>query len=165
VTSDELEQLRGLALFSALEDSALVLLCAPLSIRTVPAHTIVFADGDPSHTMYVLLEGEIELVKGSGCASVCVARLSSGEWFGEVGLLGVSRRGATARSSTTTRLLELPARELRALYKRDVRTYALLTMNLARGLARKLQRAEAQLAEALRTPAPKKAGRAGQGEA
>jgi CRP/FNR family transcriptional regulator, cyclic AMP receptor protein len=143
----DLEQLRSMALFAAIDECALEMVCGLARRRLDPGQT-VFEEGDPSHTMYVILDGEVEIVKHTAAGPLRVARLGAGEWFGEVGLIGVSRRVATARALQAARLVEIHARELRELYQRDVKSYALLTMNLARGMARKLQHAEAMLAEA-----------------
>jgi CRP-like cAMP-binding protein len=149
VSTEEIERLRGLALFAALSDDALALLCAHRVERRCQPGETVFVEGDASHMMYVILEGEIEIVKRTTTSEVRVALLGQGECFGEVGLLAVSRRVATARSLRESHLFELPARSLRELYQHDTKSYALLTMNLARGLARKLQVAETLLARAV----------------
>ncbi len=143
----DLELLRSVALFAALDEGALELVCG-LARRRLDPGQAVFDEGDPSHTMYVILEGEVEIVKATAAGPLRVASLGPGEWFGEVGLIGVSRRVATARALRAARLVEIHARELRELYQRDVKSYALFTMNLARGMARKLQHAEAMLADA-----------------
>ncbi len=145
---DDLEILKSSPLFGALDDESLRAFQADLVRRELAAGEAIFLEGDPSHTMYVILEGEVEIVKAAAESSFRVALLGEGDWFGEVGLIGVSRRVATARAKRPTRLIEIPARELRELYKRDLKAYALFTMNLARGLARKLQLMEDMLAEA-----------------
>ncbi len=144
----DLEILRACPLFAALEDDATRSFHDQLERRSLAAGEAMFQEGDASHTMYVILEGQIEIVKSAAAGSFRVALLGEGQWFGEVGLIGVSRRVATARACRPTRLVEIPARELRELYKRDIKSYALFTMNLARGLARKLQLAETMLADA-----------------
>lgn len=78
--------------------------------------------------------------------------LGRGDWFGEVALLDVMPRAATARARQPCRLLTVTSSDLDALYRQDLKAYALLVMNLARQLSRKLRVAESLLAETA-TPA------------
>lgn len=75
--------------------------------------------------------------------------LQPGDWFGELSLLAVMPRAATARAKRASRLLTLTSADLDALYRQDLKAYALLVMNLARQLSRKLRVAESILAEAV----------------
>jgi CRP-like cAMP-binding protein len=57
-------------------------------------------------------------------------------------LIAIKSRAVEACAVEATRVLVLPARELLELYRRDLKAYALVTMNLARELARKLDAVE-----------------------
>ncbi len=78
---------------------------------------------------------------------VRVTSLSRADWFGELSLLDVMPRAVTARALQPCRLLTLTSGDLDALYRRDLKAYALLVMNLARQLSRKLRVAETILAD------------------
>ena len=70
---------------------------------------------------------------------VCVATLGPGHWFGEMSVLDVQVRSASVRALSPCRLLVLTARDLDALYRRDLKSYTLLVLNVARELSRRLR--------------------------
>jgi diguanylate cyclase (GGDEF)-like protein len=82
----------------------------------------LFARGDNGSTMFVILEGRVELDFGGDLARKA---LGSGEFFGELGLLiGDHVRSAGARTLAATELIELGAGELERLLDRDPRLVA-----------------------------------------
>lgn len=143
-------ELEGIGLFGALDDRILTTLAERLHIETFAADDVVFEAGERGRTLYVVLEGELELVKKSKRGrAVPLTVLQPGDWFGELSLLAVMPRAATARAKRASRLLTLTSADLDALYRQDLKAYALLVMNLARQLSRKLRVAESILAEAV----------------
>lgn len=140
------EALRAIPLFSALAVEALTFLAERVEVRTVTVGEVLFAQGDPSRSIFAMLDGTVELVRLAGDGEQVVALRAAGAWFGEVGLIGVKRRSVTARVASPGTVLVLPARTLHELYQADVRAYALVVMNLARELARKLDELESRAA-------------------
>jgi CRP/FNR family cyclic AMP-dependent transcriptional regulator len=72
----------------------------------VPAGATIFRTGDPSSAVYVIEDGEIAITVNGG---IEVARLHSGELFGESGVLEARVRAATATTTTATTLLATDA--------------------------------------------------------
>jgi ABC-type lipoprotein export system ATPase subunit/CRP-like cAMP-binding protein len=60
---------------------------------------IIFREGDVADRFYLLTSGEVEVLQ-SGHGEEVVARLGSGQSFGEIGLLRGGRRMATIRAAT-----------------------------------------------------------------
>jgi len=147
-TRASVDELATIPLFAALEASTLRELAARLTVRRWAPGEMVFDAGDASGSILAVLTGSVELERRdrAGRAWVIATR-GAGEWFGDVGLIGIKRRAVGARALVESRLLEVPARELHELARRDVKAYALLTMNLARELARKVDRLEQELVE------------------
>jgi putative ABC transport system ATP-binding protein len=82
------------------------------------AAEILFRQGDPSELVYVVEEGEIELVRQLANGSEeLLARHGPGGYFGELGPMFGIRRSATARATTTSRLLGLPMSEFRDRFR------------------------------------------------
>ena len=155
----DIDELRGIGLFGGLNDSALVMIAAHLHETYRAAGECIFAEGEPGCSLYVVLSGVVELTKlaspehaAAHGATASIATIEAGMWFGEVAMLGVTCRAITARAAEPCRLLELHARALRALSKSDMKQYALLLMNLAREIARKLQLVEQRMASAAMPP-------------
>lgn len=59
---------------------------------------IIFKEGEPADCAYVLVSGQIELVKMNGAKAVRLSLLMPGEMFGEMGLVDSTPRSATARA-------------------------------------------------------------------
>jgi CRP-like cAMP-binding protein len=60
----------------------------------------IFQEGDEGMEMYIIQEGEIEIVKEFGDQSQRLALLEVGDFFGEMSLLEETPRAATARAVT-----------------------------------------------------------------
>jgi CRP-like cAMP-binding protein len=145
VTADDL---REIGLFGGLSDEILARLAAKLPVERLPPGHIVFREGDAAHCLYVLLEGEVEVVKKSrGAVEHRVAILGPTDCFGEMSLIDVQPRSATVRAIAPCRVLRLDAEAIDRLYRQDLKAYALVTLNIARDLSRRLRVADGILAE------------------
>ena len=132
--------LREIGLFGGLSDDALEHFASTLKVLKRSADELIFREGDQAREFYVLLRGEVEVFKAlKGGAEARVATLSTGHWFGEMSVLDVQPRSASVRALSACRLLVVTARDLDALYRRDLKTYTLFLLNVARELARRLR--------------------------
>ena len=62
----------------------------------------IFQEGDPGTSLFVLLFGEIDLVKkGEGGAESIILQLKTGAIFGDVAMLTGNKRNLDARASST----------------------------------------------------------------
>ncbi len=143
----DIEELRGLGLFAGFDQSALEHLEEKLVLLELDAGQLAFREGDSGRNMFIVLRGQVEVLCHQGQANeACVATIGAGGWFGEVAMLGVTCRAVAARCCSPALLAILSASTLRSLYRADLKAYAMLIMNLARELSRKLQIAERKLA-------------------
>jgi CRP/FNR family transcriptional regulator, cyclic AMP receptor protein len=132
--------LRSFGLFGALSEETLEVFAQTLALYPVARREIVFHEGDEAHELFLILEGEVEVVKTTPLGlELRLSRMTAGQWFGDMSLLDVHRRFATVRAATDARLLRLTARDLDALYRRDLKSYTLLILNLARETSRRLR--------------------------
>jgi voltage-gated potassium channel len=82
------------------------------SLSAEPGEIIV-RKGDVAHSMYFIATGEVSVdVPGQA------VRLGEGHFFGEIALLRQSKRSATVRAVSKTKLLLLDAADLRGLMER-----------------------------------------------
>src|SRR6478735_5512367 len=141
-------ELRGIGLFGALSDEVLAHLAGTLSVQTPGSGEIVFREGDDASAMYVVLRGEMEVLKKSKRATEArVALLGPSDWFGEMSIVDIQPRSATVRALAPSRLLRVSSADLDALYRHDLRSYAIIILNLARELSRRLRVADGILAD------------------
>jgi len=141
--------LRDIGLFGALSDEVLEHLAGTLkTMRVAPGDTI-FREGDnASREMYVLLEGEMEVSKRSRRGrDMRVAILGPNDWFGEMSVLDMQVRSATVRALAPSRLIRFTTEDMDSLYRYDVKSYALIVLNIARDLSRRLRVTDGILAD------------------
>ncbi len=145
-------RLKEIGLFGGLGDDALRAFVQGLSVDELAAGTGVFREGESGRVMYVILGGEVEVLRRSKRGhETRVAILGPGDWFGEMSILDVLPRSATTRVLAPTRLLKLTAHDLDALYRKDLKAYSLLVLNIAREMSRRLRVADGLLAELVTT--------------
>jgi CRP-like cAMP-binding protein len=141
-------QLREVGLFGALSDEFLEHLAATLTVQRVDAGETVFREGDPAREMYVVLEGEIEVLKKSRRGrETRVAILGPNDTFGEMSIIDMLPRSATVRALGPSRLLRISTEEMDGLYRHDLKSYTLIVLNIARDLSRRLRVTDGLLAE------------------
>jgi len=85
------------------------------SERPVAVGDLLFAAGEASSDLFVLLEGEVEVVRGEGAEEAVVIVFEPGNFIGEMNLLTGQRRFLTARVSRAGRVLTVEQAELRRL--------------------------------------------------
>lgn len=142
------DELRKMALFAALPTDALEHLLTTLTIVHLEAGEMVFREGDTARDMFLLLDGEMEVLKHSKRGMEArVALLGPGDWFGEMGLVDIQPRSASVRAVAPSELLRIAAADLDSLYRHDLRAYALVVLNLARELSRRLRVADGIVAD------------------
>jgi NADH:ubiquinone reductase (H+-translocating) len=75
----------------------------------------VFEEGDSGDSLYMILSGQVEVLKSVGGERQVVRTLGPGEYFGEMALLGRHPRSAGTRALGALDLLVLPGSDFAAL--------------------------------------------------
>jgi len=141
-------QLRDVGLFGALSDEFLDHLATTLSTIRCPAGETIFREGDPAREFFVVLDGEIEVLKKSRRGrETRVAILGPHDCFGEMSIIDMQPRSATVRALGPAHLLRITTEEMDALYRHDLKSYTLIVLNIARDLSRRLRVTDGLLAD------------------
>jgi CRP/FNR family transcriptional regulator, cyclic AMP receptor protein len=141
-------QLREIGLFGALGDEVLTYLASSLKPKRVVPGAFIFREGDSARDFFVVLEGEIEVTKKSRRGrDLRVAILGPSDVFGEMSIVDMQPRSATVQALAPARLLRITTEDMDALYRHDLKAYALVVLNIARGISRRLRVADAILAD------------------
>ncbi len=104
---DRIELLKNIPLFESLEQDDLDALAGKLRESRVAQGETVFSQGDEGDAMYLIEDGAIDIVAGSGKQRVVLASLFKQQYFGELALLDGAPRSATAPAGRATALLAL----------------------------------------------------------
>lgn len=141
-------ELRNIGLFGALPEAVLEHLGSTLEIIDVAPGTYLFREDDPADCMFVVLQGDVEVLKKSkNGMDARVAVLGPRDWFGEMSIVDVQPRSATVQSVSPARLIRMTASDLDRLYRFDVKAYALIILNIAREMSRRLRVADGMMAD------------------
>ena len=130
--------LKSMTLCSALSDAELDAIAAIVEAQDVAAGKELFREGDPGDGLFLVIAGEIDIVKRGPRGDRSLARMGPGGVLGEMSLITADLRSATGRAVVDTRVLRLPVRRFRALLE-DGSTAALkIAAAIAEVLARRL---------------------------
>jgi CRP-like cAMP-binding protein len=135
----KVELIRGLPLFELCSKRDLRQIAALAEERRVEAGTELIREGEPGSEFYVVVEGEIEVRRGT----TRVATLGEGSFVGEIALLSRSPRTATVVATTSLRVLAIEGKSFVELLD----SLPELWLKVARALAERVDADEA--AEAL----------------
>jgi CRP/FNR family transcriptional regulator, cyclic AMP receptor protein len=113
------------------------------------AGTAIMCQGAPNDRIHFILEGAVEIEKDG----VSLARLAEGDTFGEMEFLDVMPAVATVRALLPSKVATISNHALHELSKVSMRAFAMVVMNLARDLSRRLRRMDDIMASSSKKPA------------
>jgi tetratricopeptide (TPR) repeat protein len=103
-------------LFSEFDREELTQILAVTELHQLPLGSIVFRQGDPGDSIFVVVEGQVTLtVGGIDGTPVAIETITDGGCFGEVSALSRVPRNVTATTAAPTELLELSRDYLEAV--------------------------------------------------
>lgn len=76
---------------------------------------VIFKEGEIGDYFYIIVDGEISVLKEKNGKEECIATLGAGEFFGEMALLNENKRGATIKCTTAVNVLALRKSDFGAL--------------------------------------------------
>jgi nitrite reductase/ring-hydroxylating ferredoxin subunit len=128
--------LAAVPLFSGLDAASIGSLVAFTFRRTFQAGEVIVEEGSTGNGLYVVLSGQVEVVKGlGGRRPQQAAILSAGEPFGEMALLGDWKRSASIRALEPSVCLGMDRWVFLAHLQREPQLAVRLLQVLARRLA------------------------------
>ncbi len=105
----ETEQLREIPLFRNLETSKCKLVAMSSDRLNYLPGDIVFSQGDPSDSVYFMLDGRIRVTREHGGREIELAELSGGAVLGETGVICGRPRSASISALEETTMLKTDA--------------------------------------------------------
>jgi CRP-like cAMP-binding protein len=101
--------------------------------------TALFAEGDAGGELFVIEEGEVEILKANGSGSpMSLARLGPGDFFGEMAFVDDRPRSATAVARSALHVHVLPSGSLEKALEYNVGVALYLTSVICKIMARRL---------------------------
>ena len=140
-TTDVLQQVW---LFSGLNQDQLDSVSSFSFQKAFSPGELIIEEGRTGNGLYVVMSGEVEVIKGLGSESERVlAKRGSGEVFGEMALLGEWPRTATVRALDQVECLGID----RWVFLTQLESHPQLGVKMLQILAQRLRESDARLAE------------------
>jgi len=91
------------------------------SEHDMAAGEVLFADGDLTYDLIVVVSGEARIIERSGQAGeTVIATYGQGQFLGEIGLLTGQRAYLSAVASTAGRVLRVPVEQVRVVMAQEL---------------------------------------------
>jgi CRP-like cAMP-binding protein len=101
---------------------------------------LIVREGEAGHSLFIIVDGDVEIVKNLGAPHcVVLTQLHPGNFFGEMCVVDPVPRAATVRARGTVRVIEITSGTLHHLFKKMPDQYAIMILNIARDMARRLR--------------------------
>ncbi len=151
-------------MFGGLEGRSLDRVLSALEERDYPAGSTIFNVGELGRTMYVLADGEVEVICSTSAGKeISLVQLGAGECFGEMALVELEPRSATVRVRKRARTYSLNNMDLYNLYREDNYAYVIVLQNICRILSRRLRKADSRICDFIVASSGGAAGRRNEG--
>lgn len=133
------ETISSISLFGALNPNQIQGLLPLMQVRLCRSGEHIFSAGDLPSDIYVLLSGRVDLVVNQGGVHRIRDSFGFGDTFGETAVIGIQPQiGNAIAFADDVKLLVISREALIELQERDVEVFAILMMNIARAVSRKL---------------------------
>ncbi|GAB4291425.1 MAG: hypothetical protein Kow0090_04930 [Myxococcota bacterium] len=148
---DKRAVLEGSKLFENLLHEELEMLANLAVERRYFSGDVLFKQGDTGNSLYVLVEGEVEvLIKLRGEeGEKPIASIKAPEFFGEMSLIDKEVRSATIKAKTDVTCLILSTQNLHSFAKVYKNGFTMIVINIARVMSQRLRGTNAKLAEVM----------------
>jgi Fe-S-cluster-containing hydrogenase component 2 len=93
-------------------------LAAQIKVKRYSAGEVLFKEGEPAESLFVLRSGNVRLTRRRGTDSILVAQIPSGQLISELSLMGDPQRRETATATVASEALEINRNEFLVLVGR-----------------------------------------------
>jgi len=136
---DKILHLRKIQIFEGLSISELAAVASVTEEVVYAPGQIVIKEGEAGDTMYLILSGEVSVLKrqeGEETHEIELDRIGAGDYFGEMALFEDMLRSATIRTEAESQLLVLHKREFTEI----VREYPQIALHICKVLGARLRK-------------------------
>lgn len=144
---EDVETLRRVPLFTKVEPAKLKLLVFASERLNYQSGETLFSQGDIADSAYIILDGAVDICINGPHGIVKVAEAGKDSIIGEIGILCDVPRTATIIASTRLMVLKIT----KELFLQMMLDFPSIAVEITRVLAHRLENANIQLREALRS--------------
>ena len=147
--NEEVELLKGVPIFSKVEQAKLKLLAFTSERVNFAAGQEVCHQGDPGDTMYVILGGVADVLIDTANGQIAVAEMQRNSFFGEIAILCDVPRTATIKAREPLSTLKIT----KDMFYRQVAEFPQMAVEIMRELAHRLEDTNEKLRAATKAAA------------
>ena len=134
--------LQNVTIFSGFNETQIRDICGKCSIIDASVGDIILEEKMPATEIFILLNGKVSIVLNLKNDPLEINEFGPGHCIGEASVIGIQDHSASAVVMENATLLVLSRQVLMDLFDSDKGLFALLILNIARELARRLNRTE-----------------------
>lgn len=135
--------LQSHALFGGVNDEAINEILPLLEEEVFLAGANIVTEGETGDRLYLICQGSVEVIKiannPEGKTERRLAVFEVGDTFGEMELIDIQPRSATVRALEDVTAVSLSNEKLFEIYNNNLETFAMIIMNIAREISRRLR--------------------------
>ncbi|MBV8375376.1 MAG: cyclic nucleotide-binding domain-containing protein [Verrucomicrobia bacterium] len=137
--------LQGIPIFAGLTSAALMEIVSVAEEAVFKKGDIIVKEGEPGNRMFIIGSGSVEIFKYLGqTRETVLAVLGPCDFLGEMSIIDCVTRSASVRAVEDTFLFALKGIDLYHLYQKHPDQYAIVILNIARDLSRRLRAIDAK---------------------
>jgi CRP/FNR family cyclic AMP-dependent transcriptional regulator len=132
--------LEAIPIFAGLTPVALIEIANAVDEAEFHQGDIIVREGEPGDRMFIISSGSVEIVKHlNQSRETVLAVLRTTDFLGEMSIIECVARSASVRAVQDTVLFSLKGIDLYHLFQRHPDQYAIVILNIARDLSRRLR--------------------------
>ena len=116
-TLDRILLMREIPMFSRLSPEDLEKIAEVAVEQLFPASSVICHEGEPGDALYIIVHGEVKVLKKTEQDQALLAIRKDGEFVGEMAILESSIRSATLQAATDVRMLVLDGDSFKAILR------------------------------------------------
>lgn len=139
-----IRELKNISILKKFNDDFFEALLPYLKINNYPSEHIIISEGDGGRDMFLLLEGNVRVIKKTLSGdkyTAAILKSEMGIFFGEVGLLTEEKRTASIIGETPIRLASIDASNFQAFLEKNPLLGAQLLLEIGASVCARLNKA------------------------
>jgi HEAT repeat protein len=109
--------LREIPIFADLSPEDLKLVAETAREEWYPQNTVIFHQGDEGNMMFVIVEGQVKVLRSADGIEQVLAQRSSGDFVGEMAIIESAPRSATLHTQTDVRVLAIDGETFKGILR------------------------------------------------
>jgi len=131
--------LSKISIWGGLKDDQQNRIYKQLNVGSFQKGEYIFHKGDQPTHIYIVKNGRVDLIASDQCVTIQKETVKTGGSFGLAALMAMQPHMVTAMAAENSEIMVLSRRAILEIRYEDIELFALLMMNIAREISRRLK--------------------------